>query len=427
MTRNVIPRGFRPSTPLLVSAALVLVSSFGCGQDATSGGPAGSSGGSSGHAGTGGSSGSGTGGSPGSGGSTATGGSVGSGGSAEETGGSPGSGGSLGSGGSIEAGTEEPDGATGSNMLGGNGCAGGTCLNPNCMALGTPAKIGTAAEIGFETQPSYIPNYVIVPTFDDTPDGVHKPGDGDVYTNFGEGDWTRKLIQFFDTNSMHVDFFVNTNNFCDVSQDPECMATLVSMLKTQNPANHTVHHMHMGGNTGNNPDDPASSSCSGSNSTVSCDDELKGVESVVDMASNGGRPHLTRFRSPYGEPYQAGGGALSAIRAIVKNYAVHVGWQMDSDDSSCDNCKFTGTKIANNVLGNIGSGPGKGKSWGIVLMHGTYPWSYDAAKILFDPKTGEVQKRGFKLGTVEDVICWKYGKHSWELVQQLSGQPRGPN
>ena len=55
-------------------------------------------------------------------------------------------------------------------------------------------------------------------------------------------------------------------------------------------------------------------------------------------------------------------------------------------------------------------------SYGIVLMHGTYPWSYDAAKILFDPKTGYTQAHGFRLGTVEDVICWKYGKHSWELI-----------
>ena len=33
-----------------------------------------------------------------------------------------------------------------------------------------------------------------------------------------------------------------------------------------------------------------------------CDDEMKGVETLVDMLSAGGIPHLTRFRAPYGEP-----------------------------------------------------------------------------------------------------------------------------
>jgi hypothetical protein len=33
-----------------------------------------------------------------------------------------------------------------------------------------------------------------------------------------------------------------------------------------------------------------------------------------------------------------------------------------------------------------------------------------------------------RLGTVEDAICWKFGKHSWEIVQQLNpGQTRQPN
>ena len=61
-------------------------------------------------------------------------------------------------------------------------------------------------------------------------------------------------------------------------------------------------------------------------------------------------------------------------------------------------------------------------------MHGTYPWSLGEIKILLDPDAaGSLQKRGFHLGTVEDAICWKYGKHSWEIMQQVTGQPHGPN
>jgi peptidoglycan/xylan/chitin deacetylase (PgdA/CDA1 family) len=164
-------------------------------------------------------------------------------------------------------------------------------------------------------------------------------------------------------------------------------------------------------------------------SKPSCTDEITGVEDVVNRRSNGGRPHLTRFRAPYGEPFQASGTGLAQVQAAVAKYAVEVGWQMDSGDSSCDDALgkpcFTGQQIANNVETLIGTTPGQ--RWGIVLLHGVFPWTNEAVPMLFDPKTGYLAMHGFKLATVEDVICWKYGKHSWEIVQQLSGQPRGPN
>ena len=137
------------------------------------------------------------------------------------------------------------------------------------------------------------------------------------------------------------------------------------------------------------------------------------------MLSVGGRPHLTRFRTPYGEPFQVGAAApgYAEMRTLSARYAVHVGWQMDSADSSCDDCKFTGAQIAKNVETLVGNAPGAGQ-WGLVLMHGTYPWTYDAVKLLLDPVSGYFKTHNFKIGTVEDAICWKYGKHSWELVGQ---------
>jgi hypothetical protein len=75
----------------------------------------------------------------------------------------------------------------------------------------------------------------------------------------------------------------------------------------------------------------------------------------------------------------------------------------------------------------MGSAPGQGSSYGIILMHGVLPWTRDALPMLFGPN-GYVTMHGFKTATVEDVICWKYGKHSWELVNQLNqGANRGPN
>jgi peptidoglycan/xylan/chitin deacetylase (PgdA/CDA1 family) len=300
----------------------------------------------------------------------------------------------------------------------GNGCAGGTCLNPSCTPHGTPTPIGKFPDTGFAAQPSYIPNDVIIPTFDDVPDGANTPPDP-VY---GPGNWTKSDLAFFKTNKMHVDMFINTNNWCgDITQDPSCEATLVDILKNENPGNHTVHHIHMG--IAGTPSDP------GCADTASCDAEIAGVESLVKTLSNGGRPHLTRFRAPYGEPFQAHGPGLSMVETLVAKYAVQVGWNIDSGDSTCDSTTspcFTGQEIANNVIQQIGTGPGRGQSWGIVLMHGTFPWTRDALPILFGSK-GYLAQHGFKLGTVEDAICWKYGKHSWQIVQQLTGKTHNPN
>jgi peptidoglycan/xylan/chitin deacetylase (PgdA/CDA1 family) len=436
MTRMRVSPTVRSSYPLFLMVALVLSNPLGCAGSPNKGG--GNAGGS----------GEDTGGSPGSGGSKGTGG-KGTGGASDtggkgggsgpsggqggnggaDTGGSGGGADTGGSGGSQtggssggadaglkDSGAPAPDAMMGTGMgLTGNGCAGGTCLNPECKPLNGAAAGGKTPNTGFELQPSYIPNDVIVATFDDTPDGINSPPD----PNFGAGDWTRKMVDYFDGVGLHMDFFINGNNFCDVAKTPECEETVRRILKNHNPANHTVHHIHMGGNTG------APTGADGSCNGTQCDAEMMGVESLINTLSMGGRPHLTRFRAPYGEPFQAGGGG--AIATIVGKYAVHVGWQMDSTDSLCDNCKYTGAQIAKKVTDQIGTGPGKGKAWGIVLMHGTYPWSYDAAKILFDPTTGYIKTHGFRLGTVEDVICWKYGKHSWELIAAANNSQRGPN
>ncbi|HVR62991.1 MAG TPA: polysaccharide deacetylase family protein [Polyangia bacterium] len=369
----------------------------------------------------------------GSGGATGSGGgpSTGSGGSASGagTGGAPAGGaGGAGRDASDGPGSVEAGGAGGAIMtLPGNGCAGGTCLNPNCTAMGAAQPIGTFAEIGFELRPPYIPSDVVIPTFDDVPDRLLTAADGDPFTNFGAGQWTKKMLQYFDANNMHVDFFINTDNFCDLSMNSDCVATLTSVLKNHNAANHTVHHTHMGGAQPYNADDIASSSCGfGAGDKILCDDEMKGVETLVDMLSGGGRPHLTRFRAPYGEPFQAGTPNLIPMQTLVARYAVNIGWQMDSEDSLCDNCKYTGVQIAGNVERAVGNAPGAGQ-WGVILMHGTYPWTYDAAKLLLDPQMGYFKIHNFRVGTVEDAVCWKYGKHSWEIVSQLTKQQRDPN
>jgi peptidoglycan/xylan/chitin deacetylase (PgdA/CDA1 family) len=288
------------------------------------------------------------------------------------------------------------------------------------MPLTTAAPVDTYPGTGFETQPSYIPNDVIIPTLDDVPDG---PDTGMAKM---PGRWTTADLQYLDANHMHWDFFINTNNACDLtvaSPDTQCVAAVQDILSLHNPGNHTVHHWHLS--------TPGSGGCG---NAACVDSELTGVETEIATLSNGDRPHLTRFRAPFGEPYQAGT-VVSWVQPEVVKYAVSIGWNLDSGDSLWDdgtNCTLmnsntlgpcpTGQDIANAVTSQIGAAK-SGQSWGIVLMHGIFGWTHDAIKILFDPATGYLKANGWRVGTVEDAICWKYGKHSWEIV----GQGRVPN
>jgi len=298
----------------------------------------------------------------------------------------------------------------------------------------SPAAIDPYPSTGFDDRPLFIPPDVIIPTLDDTPDGPDTSKDA-----YAPGNWSKANLAYFSANDLHWDWFINTENWCGpivggAADDPDCEADIVEILAHHNPGNHTVHHIHMGANI---PPDPSATppvqSCDGATSMNSCDSELAGVEAVINQLSNGGTPHLTRFRAPYGEPFNGGGDGLADVQAVVAKYAVSVGWNFDSGDSAyhgrtCAKAPCpTGESIASAVESQIGTAPGAGAKWGILLMHGTFGWTHDAIKILFEPKTGYLAAHGFRVGTVEDAICWKYGKHSWEIVAQLTGQARSPN
>jgi peptidoglycan/xylan/chitin deacetylase (PgdA/CDA1 family) len=301
-----------------------------------------------------------------------------------------------------------------------------------------PAPVDMYPGTGWDVAPAYIPNDVVIPTLDDVPDGadpLSADGGGDGYS---PGNFTKTDLAFLDANNLHWDFFINTNNWAGPivgdpnADDPDAYAAIIDILTKHNPANHTVYHVHMGADL---PPDttvmPAiPQSCDGASSMDTCDSEMQGVETVINKMSNGGRPHLTRFRPPYGEPYQVMGPGLADVEAVVVKYAVWAGWNILTQDA--DNGPGAATSTSMSVIQHVtqalGTGPGKGTSWGIILMHGVLPWTAQAIPSLFDPKTGTVKTLGYRVGTVEDAICWKYGKHSWEIVQQLNaGQTRGPN
>ncbi len=336
-----------------------------------------------------------------------------------------GSGGNSSTGGSASGGSAGAAGAGGAASSSIT-CIDGTCLNPECKPYKTAAAIDANPETGFDEKPDFIPNDVIIPTLDDVPDDVMTTAD----QAHGKGGWTTKDLAWLDAHHMHWDLFINTDNACDLVDAPTpdgCNKAIADILKNHYPANHTVHHYHLGMATADGCGDAACVKT-----------ELQGVETFINAASGGARPHLTRFRAPFGEPYQEGPGAAgyNFVPAAVSPFAVSVGWNLDSDDSNHDdgtNCTDsdgnpaacpTGAVTAGVVEGLIKT-PGKG-AYGIVLMHGLFSWTYDALPLLFDPTTGYLAKNKFRVGTVEDAICWKYGKHSWEIVA-AKGQARNPN
>jgi peptidoglycan/xylan/chitin deacetylase (PgdA/CDA1 family) len=348
--------------------------------------------------------------------------------------------------------------------MGQSGCAGGACLNPMCKAstaAGYPMAVDATPSIGFEGgNAAYIPNDVVIPTLDDVPDGA----DNSPQPSYAPGNWTKTDLAYLDSVNLHFDFFMNGDNWDgpivgdSAQDDPDAFNDIVDIIKKHNVGNHTIYHAFLGTPSGDGVPNggsacipsccdcgPPTNPCSMSQCTAgtcnsncynipdTCESEVQGIEALVNKISNGGIPHPTRFRPPYGSGYPNTGTAVPAVMAMVAKYAVAVGWEIDSQDAdqSPGGANATPTFVVNNVTSALGTGPGKGTAWGIVLTHGVLPWTAPALKTLYDPQTGYMKAHGFRLGTVEDAICWKYGKHSWEIVNEVNHYTgcdvRGPN
>jgi hypothetical protein len=357
-----------------------------------------------------------------------------------------------------------------------NGCPSGHCLNPNCEAspAGAEPVVPWAngmggPETGFDVNPTYIPADVVIPTLDDVPDGPSLLPDGGADPVYGVGNWTKTDLAYLDANDLHWDFFINTDNWCGPvvgdpnADDQDCDNDLIDILTRHSANDHTVFHCYMGdtlpatsANTGGAcaAADVTAGTCipggctsaAGTN-VPSCAQEIQGVVDVIQKLTPVPRPYLTRFRAPYGVPFQPGTdangtqtgpgtAALTEVGPIVAKYAVEVDWNIDSGDSTyngtdcnVDPCP-TAAQIASNVMTKLQTPGAAGASHGIILMHGTFPWTAGAIPMLFGPhgNDGQIHQAGFRVGTVEDAICWKFGMHSWEVVNKLNpGVTRGAN
>jgi peptidoglycan/xylan/chitin deacetylase (PgdA/CDA1 family) len=248
----------------------------------------------------------------------------------------------------------------------------------------------------FDAQPTYIPPNVLVISLDDV------PGTNDM-TPAGFPDVTAADLAFFKTNNLKVDFFINTNNYLPTNQNADIM-----QMSTDGHylGNHTIHHYHLG-------HAPSADGIMACNADPTCvDSEISGNETAINTIV-GNKPHLTRFRAPFGEPYQGGYAQatadMAAVAPVVAKYAVAFNWNFDSGDSN--GMAWTGTTLYQNVVSQIGT-PGNGTTWGIMLAHGVYSFTYDMLQTLIP----YLKQNGFVLANLEDVSCWMWGKHTWDII-----------
>jgi peptidoglycan/xylan/chitin deacetylase (PgdA/CDA1 family) len=260
------------------------------------------------------------------------------------------------------------------------------------MPLGTPADPGATPQTDFSTQPSYIPSNVIVITLDDVP-GTNAPA--------GTPDVTGADLQFLKSMNLKVDFFINTMNYGGPTADILQMFTDGHYL-----GNHTVNHYHLG----HDPNVPPDGTPACNDDPTCIENDVSQNETAINSIIGGSKPHLTRFRAPFGEPYQAGSAAdQAAVEPIVAKYAVAFNWNFDSQDSN--GTQWTGATLLQNVEQLIGGTPGSG-SWGIMLAHGVYAWTRDMLPMLIP----WLQQQGYVLANLEDVSCWLWGKHTWDII-----------
>jgi len=263
---------------------------------------------------------------------------------------------------------------------------------------GKPQDPGPAPQTDFSTQPTYIPNNVIIITLDDVP-GTNAPA--------GTPDVTGADLRFLKSQGMHIDFFINTMDY----QGPN--ADIVQMQNDGHfLGNHTIHHYHLGQR------DPQDTVMACKSDPTCVDREVGGNEVAINNILNKTKPHLTRFRAPFGEPYKPADGInspsdLATVSGIVAKYAVAFGWNFDSNDSN--GMKWNAVSLLQNVETTIGATPGS-SSWGIMLAHGVYPWTRDMLPMLIP----WLKKNGYVLGNLEDVSCWLWGKHTWEIIPNRS-------
>jgi peptidoglycan/xylan/chitin deacetylase (PgdA/CDA1 family) len=246
-------------------------------------------------------------------------------------------------------------------------------------------------EIDFSEQPAYVPNDTLSLTFDDGP----------------LSPFTGQVLDILKANGAHATFFINTdNNGSNVDGNPAHQELIRRMVSEGHGlGNHTTHHTSL--------------------KTLppeQIETEIRGVEETVKSLFPASPPRLSLLRSPYGEPYQDYyydpkdplGATYPMVAAVVSKHAIHVGWNVETDDWKCT----TGNPEANtkcvydnftSAVKTIGAPEAK---WGIVLMHCVNPQTPAALPRILE----YVRANHFKLVSVEDVVRARFGKSSADVL-----------
>jgi peptidoglycan/xylan/chitin deacetylase (PgdA/CDA1 family) len=210
-------------------------------------------------------------------------------------------------------------------------------------------------------------------TFDDGPDDTN----------------TERVLDVLAEKGVTATFFVNTENWCALPHDSHCRAVLARIYaEGHTVGNHTAHHYDL------------------SLTSTNVDGELSQVVREVHAAVPSA-PAITYTRAPYGNPYESGPQSrLNVVAPIVARYGVHIGWSIDSADS-------TSCTTASCVKSHVASALNAGR-YGVILMHATYSWSAKALPAIID----DIRARGMSFVTIESLVRRKYAHSSSYLTKQ---------
>jgi peptidoglycan/xylan/chitin deacetylase (PgdA/CDA1 family) len=218
------------------------------------------------------------------------------------------------------------------------------------MAITYPA-------IDFNPRPGNVPNNVIGLTFDDGPDVTNTP----------------RVLDVLLAKNVKATFFINTDNWGTVDSDTNLKNIIKRIVNEGHQlASHTVHHLDLA-----------------TLSTTAIRSEITGVQTTVNRSDvlGAGFPKLTMLRAPFGSPYQTsapGSAAYDKVAPIVGEYAVHMGWAIDTFDYNCTSGTATQKRdcVINNFTSKVGT-PGAG-DYGMVLMHSVHQQTADAIGAIID-------------------------------------------
>jgi peptidoglycan/xylan/chitin deacetylase (PgdA/CDA1 family) len=258
-------------------------------------------------------------------------------------------------------------------------------------------------KLGFEEKPAWLKPNELVLTFDDGP---------------AWGDDTVHVLDILKEHKVKATFFVNTSQGIATDWDEWGKAKLAVQRiidEGHGLATHTRTHAHLPGK-----DD------------AGLEDEIFGVEPEIKKYIKNA-PRITLFRAPYGEPYQwkfqqdelewevdPGVSSYETIAPFAAERAVHIGWNIDTNDwrecGSGGDGTVAGEDSSTCVFDRLKALLDKGQ-YGVILMHSIQPRTVAALPKILD----YLKSNDYKLVSVEQAVCNKYGATSANIVDKKSG------